>query len=227
MAMPRRAMKDMGFQACCLRCDAEDITGTTRCRSCISHHRKVRDLIAKAPQSDQLFQFARELLAMASNPSRYEHDEIHGPVLQEQQRLAGSLVEAKPLPGSEDIERLFSKSKKENIIQSVANQNPWKDELPPSEILSQMAESLEIEDFEHGARTIPSKPIKPVDRNDRIGEDRALVDRLEAEKASFDAPDNLKEIIESETISSREKGRADWKSAKSDVSNLLDDDLDL
>ena len=90
-----------------------------------------------------------------------------------------------------------------------------------------MAESLEIEDFEHGARTIPSKPIKPVDRNDRIGEDRALVDRLEAEKASFDAPDNLKEIIESETISSREKGRADWKSAKSDVSNLLDDDLDL
>ena len=88
MAMPRRAMKDMGFQACCLRCDAEDIAGTARCRSCISHHRKVRDLIAKLPQSDQLFQFARELLAMAANPSRYDHDEIHGPMLQEQQRLA-------------------------------------------------------------------------------------------------------------------------------------------
>ena len=227
MAMPRRAMKDMGFQACCLRCDAEDIAGTARCRSCISHHRKVRDLIAKAPQSDQLFQFARELLAMAANPSRYDHDEVHGPMLQEQQRLAGSLVEAKPLPSSEDIEQLFSKSEKENIVQSIANQNPWKDELPPSEILNQMAEYLNIEDFAHGARTIPSKPIKPVNRMDRVGEDRALVDRLEAEKASLEAPNDLKEIIESEIISSREKSRDDWKSAKSDVSDLLDDDLDL
>ena len=62
---------------------------------------------------------------------------------------------------------------------------------------------------------------------DRVGEDRALIDRLEAEKASLEAPNDLKEIIESETISSREKSRDDWKSAKSDVSDLLDDDLDL
>ena len=53
MAMPRRAMKDLGFQACCLRCDAPDIVGGERCRNCIKHHTKVRDLIAKAPQSDE------------------------------------------------------------------------------------------------------------------------------------------------------------------------------
>ena len=69
MAMPRRAMKDLGFQACCLRCDAPDIAGSSRCRKCITHHTKVRELIAKAPQSDELFQFARDLLAMAANPN--------------------------------------------------------------------------------------------------------------------------------------------------------------
>ena len=91
--MPRRAMKDLGFQACCLRCDAPDIAGSNRCRKCISHHTKVRDLIAKAPQSDELFQFARDLLAMAANPNRYDHDEVHGPSLREQQRLANSMAE--------------------------------------------------------------------------------------------------------------------------------------
>ena len=145
MAMPRRAMKDLGFQACCLRCDAKDIAGSNRCKSCISHHRKVRDLIAKAPQSDELFQLARDLLAMAANPNRYDHDEVHGPTLREQQRLANSMVEAKPLPSSEDIEQLFEKQAKrdkQSVVQTVSNQNPWKDELPPEEVLDQMADSL-------------------------------------------------------------------------------------
>lgn len=230
MAMPRRAMKDLGFQACCLRCDAKDVAGSARCRSCISHHTKVRDQIAKAPLSDELFQLARELLTMAANPNRYDHDEVHGPALIQQQRLANSMTEAKELPTSEDIEQLFAKqaeSKKSNIIQSVGNQNPWKDELPPEEILEQMAESLEVEDFSHGARTIPSRPIAAVDRSDRLGEDRKMSDKIVAERAAAEAPEPLREIVESATIAERERDRSEWESAQSEVSELLDDDLDL
>ena len=230
MAMPRRAMKDLGFQACCLRCDAKDIAGTERCRSCISHHQKIRDLIAKAPQSDELFQLARELLAMAANPNRYDHDDVHGPVLIQQQRLANSMTEAKELPTSEDIEQVFAKQaerEKTSIVQSVGNQNPWKDELPPEEILEHMVESLEVEDYSHGARTIPSRPIAAVDRSDRLGEDRKISDKIVAERAASKAPEPLKEIVESATIAERERDRAEWESAQSDVSDLLDDDLDL
>jgi ribosomal protein L40E len=230
MAMPRRAMKDLGFQACCLRCDATDLAGSERCRSCISHHKGVREQIAKAPQSNELFQLARDLLAMAASPNRYDHDEVHGPSLREQQLLANSLVEAKPLPTSEDISELFAaqaKRKKTSVVQTVGNQNPWKDQLPTEEVMTHMAESLEAEDIAHGARTIPSRTIAPVDRSDRLGEDRKMVDKIEAEKAAIDAPEPLKDIVESATIAQRKRDRKDWEDAQSGVSELLDGDLDL
>jgi ribosomal protein L40E len=228
--MPRRAMKDLGFQACCLRCDASDVVGSERCRSCITHHKGVREQIAKAPQSNELFQLARDLLAMAASPNRYDHDEVHGPSLREQQLLANSLVEAKPLPTSEDISELFAaqaKRKKTSVVQTVGNQNPWKDQLPTEEVMTHMAESLEAEDIAHGARTIPSRTIAPVDRSDRLGEDRKMVDKIEAEKAAIDAPEPLKDIVESATIAQRKRDRKDWEDAQSGVSELLDGDLDL
>ena len=228
--MPRRAMKDLGFQACCLRCDASDVVGSERCRSCITHHKGVREQIAKAPQSNELFQLARDLLAMAASPNRYDHDEVHGPSLREQQRLANSLVEAKPLPTSEDISELFAaqaKRKKTSVVQTVGNQNPWKDQLPTEEVMTHMAESLEAEDIAHGARTIPSRTIAPVDRSDRLGEDRKMVDKIEAEKAAIDAPEPLKNIVESATLAQRKRDRKDWEDAQSGVSELLDGDLDL
>jgi ribosomal protein L40E len=228
--MPRRAMKDLGFQACCLRCDASDVVGSERCRSCITHHKGVREQIAKAPQSNELFQLARDLLAMAASPNRYDHDEVHGPSLREQQLLANSLVEAKPLPTSEDISELFAaqaKRKKTSVVQTVGNQNPWKDQLPTEEVMTHMAESLEAEDIAHGARTIPSRTIAPVDRSDRLGEDRKMVDKIEAEKAAIDAPEPLKDIVESATIAQRKRDRKDWEEAQSEVSELLDGDLDL
>lgn len=230
MAMPRRAMKDLGFQACCLRCDAKDIAGSNRCKSCISHHRKVRDLIAKAPQSDELFQLARDLLAMAANPNRYDHDEVHGPTLREQQRLANSMVEAKPLPSSEDIEQLFAKQAKrdkQSVVQTVSNQNPWKDELPPEEILDQMADSLTVEEMQYGSRTNPSRPIAAVDRSDRLGEDRKMSDKIVAERVASEAPDVLKEVVEAATIAERERERVEWKNVQESISEMLDDDLDL
>ena len=35
---------------------------------------------------------ARELMAMASAPHRYDHDEVHGEILRKQQRLAVGLM---------------------------------------------------------------------------------------------------------------------------------------
>ncbi|MBT4066720.1 MAG: hypothetical protein HOE76_05840 [Euryarchaeota archaeon] len=230
MAMPRRAMKDLGFQACCLRCDAKDVAGSDRCRSCITHHKKVRDLIAKAPQSDELFQLARDLLAMAASPNRYDHDEAHGPVLREQQRLANSMAETKPLPSSEDIGQVFAeqaKRDKTSVVQTIGNQNPWKNQLPPEDVLERMADTLEVEDIEHGVRTIPSRPIAPVDRSDRLGEDRKMVDKIEAGRAASSVVEPLKEVVESATIAQRQRDRAGWEDAQSEVSELLDDDLDL
>ena len=230
MAMPRRAMKDLGFQACCLRCDAKDVAGSDRCRSCITHHKKVRDLIAKAPQSDELFQLARDLLAMAASPNRYDHDEAHGPVLREQQRLANSMAETKPLPSSEDIGQVFAeqaKRDKTSVVQTIGNQNPWKNQLPPEDVLERMADTLEMEDIEHGVRTIPSRPIASVDRSDRLGEDRKMVDKIEAERAASNVVEPLKEVVESATIAQRQRDRAGWEDAQSEVSELLDDDLDL
>ena len=54
-----------------------------------------------------------------------------------------------------------------------------------------------------------------------------MVDKIEAEKASQSAPDPVKEIVEAATISERQRSRKEWESLKSDVSKLLDDDLDL
>jgi hypothetical protein len=230
MAMPRRAMKDLGFQACCLRCDAPDTAGSERCRGCISHHKKVREEIAKAPKDEELYQFARELLALAASPHRHDHDEVHGPFLIEQQYLASKLTDAKPQPTPRDLESVFetqAATKKANPIRDIANQNPWKDELPSEEVLQHMADSLEAEDVLHGARTIPSRPIDAVDRSDRLGEDRDMIDKIMGEQSASEAPKPLKKVVESATIEERVRNRKDWDDSVSKVSDLLDDDLDL
>ena len=67
--------------------------------------------------------------------------------------------------------------------------------MPPEEILEQMAESLEVEDFSHGARTIPSRPIAAVDRSDRLGEDRKMSDKIVAERVASDAPEPLERLL--------------------------------
>ena len=41
------------------------------------------------------------------------------------------------------------------------------------------------------------------------------------------APEPLKEVVEAAAIAQRERERAEWEDAQSEVSKLLDDDLDL
>ncbi len=177
MSMPRRAMKELGLQACCLRCDEADVGGSQRCKSCISHHRNVRELIATAPADDELLQFAKELVVMTASPHRHDHDEVHGQVLLEQQRLSAALITATPLPTSDEVAFLFASHRTTataNILRDVANQNPWKDSAPEVDVATKIGQNAwsdaeaEASIAHHGARTIPSSPIATVDRSDII-----------------------------------------------------------
>ena len=222
MSMPRRAMKEMGFQACCLLCDAPDKGAGARCKSCISHHRNVRDVLAKAPADDSLFQFAKEILMMAAAPHRHDHDEVHGAALIHQQRLAASLTDQKPLPSSEEIVEVFAR-------QRVGKEMVDVDEKTNQDVEGMNAAMyIDQEQLEHyGSRTVPSREIKQVDRRDRIGEDTELTDRLEAATKAQSAPEEKIAEVEERTFEERQKNRQVWKKTLSDVRELLDDDLDL
>ena len=127
----------------------------------------------------------------------------------------------------DNVKVAIKKRNKMNVVQEVGNQNRWKDELPAEEILAQMVESLEAEDRHDGARTVPSRPIERADRSDRVGEDMEMLDRIEGQKAASEAPESLKEIVELATIEQRKRDRSGWEDLRSEISKLLDDDLDL
>jgi hypothetical protein len=222
MSMPRRAMKEMGFQACCLLCDAPDKDAEARCKSCIGHHRNVRDVLAKAPADDSLYQFAKEILMMAAAPHRHDHDEVHGAALIHQQRLAASLTDQKPLPSSEEIVEVFARQRVgKEMVDVDKKTNQAVEGMNAAMYVDQ--EQLE----QYGSRTVPSREIKPVDRRDRIGEDTVLTDRLEAATKAQLAPKEKITEVEERTFEARQKNRKVWKKPLSDVKELLDDDLDL
>ena len=73
MAQPRKAMKALGFQGCCLRCDAENVSGLKRCKSCIDYHKLVKNMILENDDSI-LIQHMKNLYAMLSNPEMFDED---------------------------------------------------------------------------------------------------------------------------------------------------------
>ena len=127
----------------------------------------------------------------------------------------------------DNVKVAIKKRSRMNVVQEVGNQNKWKDELPAEEILAQMVESLEAENRHDGARTVPSRPIERADRSDRVGEDMEMIDKIEGQKAAEEAPEPLKEIVELATIEQRKRDRSGWEDLRSEISKLLDDDLDL
>jgi hypothetical protein len=77
MSLPRRAMEQMGFSICCLSCDAPDIAGSQRCKSCISSHVKVRDKISSGPAITKADRLSREFVTMLANPSDFIENSKH------------------------------------------------------------------------------------------------------------------------------------------------------
>ena len=232
MSMPRRAMKNMGLQACCLRCDEPDDAGSARCKTCIRHHESIRDKIAKAPPDDAFYQFAKELLAMTAAPHRFDNDPVHGKTLEEQQILASKLV-AKPSPlTEEDIIETFQQQRsatKNNLIQAIANKNKWKNSPPKPDVARHIGEEawseedLDDSDY-HTGRTVPSQSIPSVDRSDRVGEDKKMVARADIQAKGKGVDQELLEMIEAEEMHQQKQKKDDWKSALSDVDDLLNDD---
>ena len=230
MSMPRRAMKDMGMQACCLRCDEPDQKGSSRCKKCIGHHMKIREEIAKASPDDPLYQFAKELLAMIVAPHRYDSDPIHGPALEEQQRLAAAYVPQGEEQTEQDVFDVFETQKgmtKTNIIQNVANKNKWKDQPPEPELARRIGEDawkdgeIDVRQY-HSGRTVPTQDINPVDRSDRPGEDVEMVTKTNIDADFNDLDSEIIDIIRNEEIHQKKKKKAEWETMISDIDDLLD-----
>ena len=232
MSMPRRAMKDMGLQACCLWCDEPDEAGSSRCANCIDSHRRIRDEIAKAPPEDAFYQFAKELLAMAVAPHRHDNDPIHGKVLEKQQRLAGRYIPKDAEQTEQDVLDVFEHQKraeKPNIIQNIANKNQWREKPPEPEHARQIGvdtwreESIDTGQY-HAGRTIPSKNIAPIDRSDRAGEDVKMVTRTNIKAENSGVDEEILEILENEELHQQKAKKVAWDSTVSDVLDLLDDE---
>ena len=223
-------MKDMGMQACCLRCDEPDQKGSSRCKKCIGHHMKIREEIAKASPDDPLYQFAKELLAMIVAPHRFDTDPVHGPMLEEQQRLAAAYVPQGEEQTEQDVFDVFETQKgktKTNIIQNVANKNEWKDQPPDPELARRIGEDawkddeIDVKQY-HSGRTVPSQDINPVDRSDRPGEDVEMVTKTNIDVDFNDIDSEIIDIIKNEEIHQKKKKKVEWESMISDLDDLLD-----
>jgi hypothetical protein len=225
MSLPRRAMSDMGLAVCCLMCDAPDDAGSARCKSCISSHGRVRERIAKG--DDGVSRWGRELLAMLANPQRYDHDDVHGEVLQGYIRLLSEHEGPRAAPTQDEIDALFAAAKarpKGSLIRDMANQSPWKDVPPSAQSARAMSEDIaEVSGVDVGKRTVPSREIKSVDRSDRVGEDTALTDRVAANAAVQDVPDLLKDVLADAHVAKRKAKRDKLTDAMEGLDDLLDD----
>ena len=90
---------------------------------------------------------------MAAEPHRYDHDEVHGQSLIEQQRLAGQLV-GTPIKRTEhDVAMVFQAQReveKSNALRDIGNQNPWKDAPLEAKDANEMAvETWQVEPAQH------------------------------------------------------------------------------
>ncbi len=225
-------MKDMGFQACCLWCDESDEVGSSRCKNCIEVHSRIREEIAKSQPDDSFYQFAKELIAMAVAPHRYDNDPIHGPFLEEQQRLAGQYIPKGKEQSEQDVLDIFENQKKvekKNIIQSVANKNEWKDNPLEPELARKIGdETWKKDDLNtteyHAGRTIPSRVIDSVDRSDRVGEDSEMVTRTNIKAKTKNLDEGIVEILENEELHQKMVRKDAWDSTVSDVLDLLDNE---
>lgn len=220
MSQPRKAMKSLGFQGCCLRCDANNVSGLKRCELCISKHTEVRNKMVSAAPDDKLFQHVKELFSMLSEPHKFDHNPIHRNELVLQQELATKFSGNIGKRSTDNIEEIFVKQKSsKRIMQDLGNKNPWKNRAPSPNVARVIGEETwnrkeDIDTTNYGARTIPSKDIEIVDRSERVGEDLSLSDRVQANVKDIENPDEFIRIKQTE--------RKKWKDVIGDIDEILD-----
>ncbi len=216
MSQPRKAMKSMGFQGCCLRCDAEDVVGLKRCNNCIEFHTRVKSILVSDGDSE-LIQHMRQLYSMLSKPEMFDADEIHGNQLIYQQSLVSNVDFDEGFIYPDDIEELYVKqgsTEQRRIMQDLVNKNPWKHKPPSNEVAKLIGVETwnndELANQEYsGKRTNPSKEITPINKDERVGEDLKI-----GIKASIETEEDVKVKI---------KQREIWKNLIDEVDDILDD----
>ena len=131
----------MGFSVCCLMCDAPDVAGTERCKSCIKGHTRARDRLTSGKARTKAQRLARELVTMLSDPFSYIDDEIHGESMQYYSEIIREHQQDpdKPTPRRERSQRL---SRKTSLIREVANKNRWLHKRPDEDQIEEMREIL-------------------------------------------------------------------------------------
>tara|TARA_B110000444_G_scaffold50104_1_gene46047 strand:- start:2380 stop:2985 length:606 start_codon:yes stop_codon:yes gene_type:complete len=124
MSLPRRAMEQMGFAICCLSCDAPDIAGSQRCKSCISSHVKVRDKISSGPATTKADRLSREFVTMLANPSDFIENSEHSETMVYYKSLIDIHQGTSQPKTAEEVQQRFEaqrQKKERSLIRDVAS----------------------------------------------------------------------------------------------------------
>lgn len=216
----------MGLATCCVLCDAPDEAGSNRCRQCITTHKGVRERVSELPPQSLASQWSKELFQMLARPSSYEHDDTHGEWMTAYAQLLHGQSKKPRAVTQEDVEAAFENArnkKKMNTLREMANQSKWKDSDPTEKELNDLSQELPTDTIDNsGIRTVPSKEIAQVDRSERPGEDHELTARVQANAASQDAPDDLRDLMVDLKVGEKRVGRKQWKDIVDGVEDLFD-----
>jgi len=218
-------MQQMGFTICCLLCDAPDQEGSSRCKGCISTHKRVRERLSKTAENT-VDQFAKDLMILTSEPERHDHDPVHGPFLKEAVRLLSAHRGQRPPPTEEEVMKAFElariSSRESNLRKTEVDLAESDEDILQDAI--ELVESGSTKDYDTGQRTRPSRPIPTVDRTERLGEDRELMDRFRAEEQVRRTGEEASEEIIEELIDQRKKKRSEFADELSELDDLIDSD---
>ena len=120
-------MEQMGFSICCLTCDAPDVTGSSRCRSCIAAHTRARDRMSgqATSKADRL---SRELVTMLASPAKYIDDTEHGELMLHYVTLISQHQGTVSAKTQEEVEEMFRRQrrqKKASLLDKRRQKSSW------------------------------------------------------------------------------------------------------
>ncbi len=125
----------------------------------------------------------------------------------------------------EDAKKAFERARRAGRVDVHIKKNPDSDDDE-----NYLKEAMKIVDsgvgkeYDSGQRTIPSRPIPTTDRSERLGEDRELMDRFQAEEEIRKRGKELSEPNVEKIIGEREERRRELDSLLSGVDELINDE---
>lgn len=138
MSLPRRAMEQMGFSICCLSCDAPDVAGLARCKSCMEGHARYRERLTIGKATTKAQRLAREFVTMLADPAEHLDDDVHGKWMERYSLLINEHeFDPDPNKARATVQRARV-SRKTSVIRDVANQNKWTDNPPDEAEIDEM-----------------------------------------------------------------------------------------